>query len=447
MKTPTLRFFTTLLITLTLFACDKNNTSLSKENEIKQVLESNNFKNLIYPISATPGDNTDDMQNILPLVEGKEVVAFCEATHGSAEFQTISHRLLQLLVTQKGFKSLIIEENFSAVAPLNEFIISGQGNVNELQLNLRSSIFKTQEFKNIITWMRAYNATQTEANKIHLFGMDAQNTGYSAKAAQSIINQSDPSYLTTFNTLASSFLTDLTDFTSDKEFIAALPDLKNKVVQIKNYLEENATPYGGKSSKNYALVVKHIHIIEQALNQFTGFLNSPDDGFEKRDENMAENVDWIKTYLGENSKVLVWAHNGHVNKQLKTYFNKPIKVLSTNLKDKYGDAFYTIGTKFNEGSFSAVGEDMLSKPYSVKPYKTAYLAKALSAQNEAVFLFDYKAANNEAITKIVNKEYDTYLVGATYRGDEREVIVPINYILEYDSFIFINRVTAYTPIQ
>jgi len=447
MKTSTLRFFATLLVTLTLFACDKNNASLSNENEIKQVLESQNFKNVIYPFSATPGNNTDDMQNILPLIEGKEVIAFGEATHGSAEFQTLSHRLLHLLVTQKGFTSLIIEENFSAVAPLNNYILTGQGNVNELQANLRSNIFKTLEFKNIVTWMRTYNTTQTEANKIHLFGMDAQNTGYSAKAAQSIINQYDPAYLTTFNTLAASFLTDLSAYTSEKEFAEALPDLKNKVEQIKKYLEENATPYGGKSSKNYAMVVKHIHIIEQALNQFSGFLSSPDDGFEKRDANMAENVDWIKTSLGESSKVLVWAHNGHVNKQLKTYFNKPIKVLGTNLKDKYGDAFYTIGTKFNEGSFSAVGEDMLSKPYSVKPYKTAYLAKALSAQNEAVFLFDYKAANNEAITKIINKEYDTYLVGATYRGYESEVIVPINYILEYDSFIFINRVTAYTPIQ
>jgi erythromycin esterase len=447
MKTQTLRFFATFFIALILVACDKNNASLTTENEIKQILESQNFKSLIHPFSATPSDNTNDMQSILPLVEGKEIIAFGEATHGSAEFQTISHRLLQVLVTQKGFKSLIIEENFSAVAPLNKYILTGQGNVNELQANLRSSIFKTQEFKNIINWMRTYNATKTEANKIHLFGMDAQNTGYSAKAAQAIINQFDPDYLNTYNTLASSFLSDLTNFTSDKEFIDALPDLKIKVTQIKIYLEENATPYGGTLSDNYKFVVKHIHIIEQALNQFSGFVESPDDGFETRDANMTENVSWIKTYLGENSKVLVWAHNGHVSKQLKTYFNKPIKVLGTNLKDKYGDTFYTIGTKFNEESFNAVGYDMLSKPYTVKPYKTAYLAKALSAQNQSVFLFDYKAANNEIIRKILDKEYDTYLVGATYRGVEADVIIPVNYVLEFDSFVFINRVNAYTPIQ
>ncbi len=447
MKTSSRNFLKLLFLALVLIACEKTDSSLDNENEIKQLLESQNFKNLIHPFSAIPGNNTDDLLPLLPLIERKEVIAFGEATHGSAEFQTISHRLLQLLVTKKGFKALIIEENFSAVSPLNQYIVTGQGNVNSLQLNLRSGIFKTVEFLELITWMRAYNATQTEGNKIHLFGMDAQNTGYSAKAAQAMINQFDPTYINTYNSLAAPFLLDLANFTSDKEFVAALPELKSRVKQIQKYLEDNAKTYGGKSSTQHALVAKHIHIIEQALNQFSGFTVSADDGFEKRDANMADNVTWIKNHLGENTKVLLWAHNGHVNKQLKTYFKRPLKVLGTNLQIQYGDAFYSIGTKFNEGSFNAVGEDMISKSFTVKPYKTAYLAKGLSAQNQSVFLFDHKAANNAAITKIFDREYDTYLVGATYRGVESEVVVPTNFILEFDSFIFINRVQAYTPIR
>ena len=51
--------------------------------------------------------------------------------------------------------------------------IQGEGNIDEIMANMPGwFIWDTEEMKEIILWMREYNETQTDDEKIQFFGID-----------------------------------------------------------------------------------------------------------------------------------------------------------------------------------------------------------------------------------------------------------------------------------
>jgi erythromycin esterase len=446
MKTKTLL----LLFCYLIVSCKKDSVTPTANIElIKAAFQEEGFSTMIVPFSAVPSSSIADLQNTNTMLAGKQIVGMGEATHGTSEFQTIKHRYFQFLALELGFRNLAIEENFSAVVPLNEYIRSGTGDIKSLINGLRSSMFKTKEFYDLVVWMRDYNKNKSDSDKVNLYGMDAQNTGYSALAAQKLIQQYESSYLPKFNSLASSFLVDLTDFKTDQEAVAALPSLVAKAQEISNHIQNNAAAYHLAGAKSYALLKQHITVIQQALNQYTQFLKGTSAGFETRDKNMAANVQWIESTEGLGSKIMVWVHNGHINLQPSNYFSNDvaINVLGTNLRKVYGSKFYSIGFLFNQGSFSAVNNYGQDQVFTVKPLSSAYLAQAMSSLNVPVFFYDLAQSSlKPKIRQVFSKEHDMYLIGAGYTGKESDAIYSLNFSKEYDGLIFIDSTKAYQPL-
>ena len=67
-----------------------------------------------------------------------------------------------------------------------------------------------------------------------------------------------------------------------------------------------------------------------------------------RDESMAQNVKWILDHSPKD-KLVVWAHNGHVNAGGGGY-----ESMGASLRKMYGDQMVVFGFAFNQGSFRAV---------------------------------------------------------------------------------------------
>lgn len=439
-----------LLFCYLIVSCKKDSVNPTANIElIKAAFQEEGFSTMIVPFSAVTSTSIADLQSTKTLLAGKQIVGMGEATHGTSEFQTIKHRYFQFLALELGFRNLAIEENFSAVVPLNEYIRSGTGDIKSSINGLRSSMFKTKEFYDLVVWMRDYNKGRTDSDKVNLYGIDAQNTGYSALAAQKLIQQYESSYLPEFNSLASSFLVDLTDFKSDQEAAAALPSLVAKAQEISNHIQNNAAAYNLAGAKSYALLKQHITVIQQALNQYTQFLKGTSAGFETRDKNMAANVQWIESTEGLGSKIMVWVHNGHINLQPSNYFSNDvaINVLGTNLRKVYGSKFYSIGFLFNQGSFSAVNNDGQNQVFTVKPLSSAYLAQAMSSLNVPIFFYDLAQSSlKPKISQVFDKEHDMYFVGAGYTGKESDAVYSLNFSKEYDGLIFIEKTNAYKPL-
>jgi erythromycin esterase len=66
-----------------------------------------------------------------------------------------------------------------------------------------------------------------------------------------------------------------------------------------------------------------------------------------RDQAMAENAGWVRDQAGPNGRIVLWAHNGHIN-SVPEY-------MGGYLRARYGADYVNVGFLFGEGSFNAVG--------------------------------------------------------------------------------------------
>jgi len=65
-----------------------------------------------------------------------------------------------------------------------------------------------------------------------------------------------------------------------------------------------------------------------------------------RDASMAENVRWLVDQMPATGKIVLWAHNGHVN--------TVAPAMGQALRQVYGSQMVVVGSCFGSGSFTAV---------------------------------------------------------------------------------------------
>jgi erythromycin esterase len=77
--------------------------------------------------TVEPDGGHGDLQAVRAMVGAARVVSLGEATHGTAEFFKMKHRLLRLLVEEEGFTAFGIEASFPDTEAINEFVLTGRG--------------------------------------------------------------------------------------------------------------------------------------------------------------------------------------------------------------------------------------------------------------------------------------------------------------------------------
>ena len=82
----------------------------------------------VIPLTTTePTENHDDLAFLSEMIGDARLVGLGEATHGSREFFTMKHRLVQYLVEEMGFTTFAIEANFPEAARINDYLHTGEG--------------------------------------------------------------------------------------------------------------------------------------------------------------------------------------------------------------------------------------------------------------------------------------------------------------------------------
>jgi erythromycin esterase len=84
-----------------------------------------------------PGSGTADLAPLKAMIGDARVVAIGEATHGSAEFFLLRHRLLELLAGELGFTVVAIEAGWADAFAADEYVFRGKGDPVKVLAGLR----------------------------------------------------------------------------------------------------------------------------------------------------------------------------------------------------------------------------------------------------------------------------------------------------------------------
>lgn len=303
------------------------------------------------------GRGFDDLRPLKAMIGDAHIVSLGEATHGTAEFFRMKHRLTEYLATEMGFTVFAIEASMPEAFRLNDYVLRGEGDPKELLKGMYFWTWNTREVLDMILWMREFN--KSGKGRIEFLGFDMQEPRVAAENVRAFVAKADPDYAKALDE-AYAGLKSYSQYqqllapawarspgakaaegaadparTEVLKFAAATAAVADRLEKERARLIEAMK--GDAAGVDWA--TQNARVVAQAVATLSA------QGFH-RDKCMADNVDWILKHRPPGTKVVLWAHNGHVAAHPGA--------MGGFLRQRHGADMVVVGFAFHEGRYTAV---------------------------------------------------------------------------------------------
>jgi len=396
------------------------------------------------PLRTTEaGHGFDDLAPIGAMIGDAHVVALGEATHGTREFFQLKHRLLEYLVAEKGFTVFGIEASMPEAFDVNEYVLHGRGDPERALAALYFRIWNTEEVLDMIRWMRAWNADPTHRRKVKFYGFDLQYPVRAVKRALDYLRSQD-------SPAAAVFARELAPIESAFELSLhrLAPTSRREAKRVSaNRLEAAFDSRRSEWSRRtgverYAMARQYAHLVAQfaqlnALGLHTGFL---------RDGMMAENIGWILRHEEPGARMVVWAHNGHVQ---AGRFR-----MGQHLRSAQGKELVICGFAFDRGAFRAVPSSLRTLPaplgggqglheFTAPALGGDSLGSALASAGDPLLALDLRQVPTSGPVAWLREPRRAYSIGAVWAPENPDALVVQDRAPDlYDVLLFVAETHA-----
>lgn len=348
----------------TLIPAPKNRLTREDKKELRKYT---------YPIrSCDPGKGgSDDLRVLNALIGDSKVVALGENTHGASKIYRMKHRIIEYMAENMGFDIFSIEANMPESYRLNQYTVDGKGDPKNLIAGMYFWTWNTQEMLDLVEWMRNFNQA---GHRITYTGFDMQFYEESVSLLDAAFTNDEQSMQLLWDIYAG--LKDVQTYSSSGIPQINAPTAKNiaeKLVRIERQIGKLSVAEKEKAwlRQNAAL-----------LHQFLG------DGplLSWRDRCMAGNLLWIKRQ-NPLSRIVVWAHNGHIEKSSDR--------MGGFLQDSLGTEYVNFGFTFYDGEYTGIRPGNNTWRQQAQRAYPGTLEYLLDKLDEPMFILDLKKMREE----------------------------------------------------
>gem|GEM_PF-1066386 len=320
------------------------------------------IKQKAVPLKTTKVSSPfEDLQHLHRILAGNRVLALGEATHGSKEIFEMKHRLIEYLVTQLGYRVFALEASYGRCLYINNYILSGKGDLDTATAIAEFPIWRTEEVKNLIQWMRKYNE-QNPLQKVQFAGFDLQVIDASAYTLSQYYTKVAPLEKAQIDTLLKKI--DQAELNNAiRTGDTTLPAITRAMTDLYAAFLQKEDEYISKSSRQeYDEMKWHHQILIQLLTADAYNENGVNGRRGGRDYYMAQNVLGLLRSFPADTKMILWAHNGHVAKDYLDAVSVNVPSMGNYLKSELKEAYYAVGFDIYQGSFQANDLELKNSP-------------------------------------------------------------------------------------
>jgi erythromycin esterase len=292
--------------------------------------------------SATDA-NFDDLQFLKTAIGERRLVQIGESGHGVAEFDSVKVRLVRFLHEQMGFDVIAFESGLFECYRADE-----RADTSSADLLMRSCIFPVWHADEAVPLFEYLRSTHGGSRPLTLIGMDTQfSTGTAgARPAElrALLSALDPALAEEAYALDTE-LVRLTRLDRDVARTQITPQVDAMTAgygRIADFIEreqarlERAFPSRPRLPQVMGQSMHMAPFLVRSLAAGTA------EGSPIRDEGMADNVTWLHEQLFPDRKMIVWAHNFHVQHDA-TELPGGAPTMGYYVSRRHRAALYTIG--------------------------------------------------------------------------------------------------------
>ncbi|MDB4881430.1 MAG: hypothetical protein JWL95_196 [Gemmatimonadetes bacterium] len=378
------------------------------------------------PIATTdPSAPLDDLRPFGAFVGDARVVALGEGTHGTAEFFQLKQRLVEYLVTQKGFTVFAIEAHMPEARRLNEYVLSGRGDVRAALAGLYFAYWNTREVLDIIEWIRGYNASGK--GRVEFWGFDMQVPGLAMDSVRAFVADAEPSYLTTLDSAYDRVrAVQVARRTGARTPESALM-WQAEASRVLAHMDASRASYAARvpDTQRVAWALQNARIVLQGAQSSIG-------GTTVRDSNMAMNVAWIDAHHPAGTKMIVSSLDRHVQ--------RVDGWMGIHLQRRFADSLRVVGMAFGDGTYTSGGARGTTT-YPADPPAPGSVESVLRAAGQPIFALDLRTAARTPAARWLTQPHDLRIIG-TMATDN--AFAPQRVASDYDMLIYVDHTHAST---
>lgn len=245
-------------------------------------------------------------------IKNFKLVGLGESVHGIVEFHKWNFSFAKFLFQQKMANVLVIEDSYSHVKKINDYI---QGKTSSrhidslLQVSLYN-IWQSDDLLSLIEYMRLYNS-QNHHNKLSIIGADMQDADC-VYDLYSFLGNKIP-YLKDISHKKIELISNLgkgEKYSFKKLADADKEDIRKTINLFQNCLDSLSHAQGSDTSSNDFIIARQdLTVLKQCYeNETIGIFK----WLKYRNQMLAKNVLWADRYFSNGRKTIFISHNGHI---------------------------------------------------------------------------------------------------------------------------------------
>ena len=320
------------------------------------------------------GHGFKDLQPLKKVIENARIVGLGEQTHGTSEFQSMKHRLIEFLASEMGFTIFAIEANMPETYPLNDYVLTGAGDPRQLVQGMHVWTWNTQEVLDMVMWMREFN--QSGKGRIQFWGIDMQNPRPAMANVSKFLNTADPEF-------SGKVYQGMDTALSQPNASQAVKDaaLQEAAEVLETMRAKRGLYTVNRKTSDVDWAIQNARIVVQAANA-----NWSRERGTIRDRSMADNLEWIMEQA-PGARIVLWAHNDHIAKEPGQ--------LGGYLSARHSSNYRAFGFAFHQGRYNAIAGDGLAARDAADSYPGS-VEYVLYRSGIPRFILDVRAAKLEA---------------------------------------------------
>lgn len=289
------------------------------------------------PVRSLVSGDFSDLVFLKSALAGKRVVQLGESGHGVAEFSWLKVRLIKFLHEQMGFDVIAFESSLSGCD-----IANGRVGVSTPVEVMRDCIFPVWHSSEVLGLFEYLDQRRRAGHRLDLAGFDVQDSGrarpdVSARLVKQV-ERVDSALAGAIREAEGRIRTGL-----DPESAAAM---KAAYAAAAERLEREKAALAKLEARPFEvdLAIQELRSRVRYVGQVSASRQA--DGSRIRDEGMADNLDFVLDRLYPGRKVVVWAHNFHIEKQREPGESR---AMGQWVAQRRGAEVYTMGFYMGRG--------------------------------------------------------------------------------------------------
>jgi erythromycin esterase-like protein len=311
----------------------------------------------------------DDYDPLLERIGKSRLVLLGEASHGTHEFYRERAVITKRLIAVKGFTAVATEADWPDAYRVNRFV-RGAGEDRDSVDALGSFrrfpawMWRNADVLDFVGWLRAHNEhLEAQEPGVGFYGMDLYSLHASMEAVLAYLDRVDPEggrrarrRYACFDHVGGNG--QAYGYATERGLTKSCEDeVVGQLLELRRSAAEYARRDGRIAADDYFFAEQNARLVRDAEEYYRSMFRGRVSSWNLRDRHMTETLEALLGFLdapGRPSKVVVWAHNSHLDDARATQMGAGGEWnVGQLIRQRYGDEAVLVGWTTYAGSVTA----------------------------------------------------------------------------------------------